>query len=155
FSWADTAHMGLRGHSFGGFQTDYIITHSHRFKVAVSSSGMTDFVSAYGSVIGDGSSRQRQYEVSRDRIGASLWQRPDLYLENSPVLRADQITTPVLLMANKPDDDVPYEQGFELFTALRRLQKPAWLLQYDHGSHFATRPVDQRDFAIREQQFFD
>jgi dipeptidyl aminopeptidase/acylaminoacyl peptidase len=155
FPWVDKGHMGLMGHSFGGFETNYVITHSHLFAAAVSMSGMTDFVSAYGSIIGDGTSRQRQYELYRDRIGATLWQRPDLYLENSPVLKTDQVTTPVLLMANKKDDDVPYQQGVEFFTALRRLGKKAWMLQYDNGDHQVFEPTDRKDLTIRMAQFFD
>ena len=147
--------MGLMGHSFGGFETNYVITHSHLFAAAVSISGMTDFVSAYGSIIGGGTSRQRQYELYRDRIGATLWQKPHLYLENSPILKADQITTPVLMMANKKDDDVPYEQGIELFTVLRRLGKKAWMLQYDDGGHQVFDPTDQKDLNLRMEQFFN
>jgi dipeptidyl aminopeptidase/acylaminoacyl peptidase len=155
YPWVNTKRMGLMGHSFGGFQTDYIITHIHLFAAAVSMSGMADFISAYGSIIGDGTSRQRQYELYRDRMGATLWQRPDLYVENSPVLKADQITTPVLLMANKKDNDVPYEQGFEFFTALRRLGKKAWMLQYDNSGHQVVSEIDKTDLTIRTRQFFD
>jgi dipeptidyl aminopeptidase/acylaminoacyl peptidase len=155
FPWVDKRHMGLMGHSFGGFETNYVITHSHLFAAAVSMSGMTDFVSAYGSIVGDGTSRQRQYEIYRDRIGYTLWQRADLYLENSPILKADQITTPVLLMANKKDDDVPYEQGVEFFTALRRLGKKAWMLQYDDGGHQVFDAAGQKDLTIRIAQFFN
>lgn len=99
-SYVDVKRMGLQGHSFGGFETNYIITHSNLFAAAMSASGMTDFVSAYGSIMGDGSSRQRQYELYRDRIGATLWERPDLYIENSPVFRANKVTTPLLMMTN-------------------------------------------------------
>jgi hypothetical protein len=155
FPWVDKKHMGLMGHSFGGFETNYVITHSHLFAAAVSMSGMTDFVSAYGSIIGDGTSRQGQYELNRDRIGPTLWQRPDLYLENSPVFKAKDVTTPVLLMANIIDGDVPYEQGVELFTALRRLGKKSWMLRYDKGDHQVSDPIERRDLTLRMAQFFD
>jgi dienelactone hydrolase len=153
--WVDNKHMGLMGHSFGGFETNYVITHSHLFAAAVAMSGMTDFVSAYGSIIGDGTCRERQYELYRDRIGATLWQRPDLYLENSPVFKANEVTTPVLLMANKRDGDVPYEQGVEFFTALRRLSKKAWMLQYDNGDHQVSDLTDKKDLSLRMVQFFN
>lgn len=155
FNWVDTLHMGLMGHSFGGFETDYVITHCHMFAAAVSSAGMTDFISAYGSIIGNGSSRQKQYELYRDRIGSTLWQHPELYIENSPVFLADKVITPVLLMANHGDEDVPYEQGVEFFTALRRLQKRSWMLQYDNDGHGLFDLKDQKDYTIRERQFFD
>jgi pimeloyl-ACP methyl ester carboxylesterase len=152
--------MGLVGHSFGGFETNYIITHSHLFAAAVSTSGQTDFVSGYDYLNGGVGGRQAVYELGQSRIGATLWQRPDLFIENSAVLHADQVTTPVLLMANKKDGVVPFEQGIEFFLALRRLQKKAWLLQYDHGGHMADGEgddsgADDKDFTIRSRQFFD
>ncbi|WP_431211745.1 alpha/beta hydrolase family protein [Puia sp. P3] len=121
--YINKSKMGIQGHSFGGFQTNYIVTHSHIFAAAMSSSGMSDFVSIYGSIVRGGHSRQLQYELYRDRMGATLWDIPQKYIENSPVMRADKVTTPILLMANKEDGDVPYTQGVEFFTALRRLGK--------------------------------
>ena len=153
--YIDVRRIGLQGHSFGGFETNYIIAHSHLFAAAMSASGMTDFVSAYGSIVGDGTSRQRQYELYRDRIGATLWQEPALYMENSPILRADKITTPLLMMANKLDNDVPYEQSIELFTALRRLDKKCWMLQYDGQGHNVFGSEAKKDLTIRMFQFFN
>jgi dienelactone hydrolase len=153
-SYVDRRRIGLQGISFGGFETNYIITHTNLFAAAMSSSGMTDFISAYGSIVGGGMSRQRQYELSRDRIGATLWQRSDLYIENSPVLRADRVTTPLLMMANKNDDDVPVQQGIEFFTALRRLGKKAWMLQYDGQGHHVFGEASQ-DLTTRMFQFFN
>jgi hypothetical protein len=152
--YVDSTRLGLQGHSFGGFETNYIITHTRMFTAAMSASGMTDFISAYGSIIRGGSSRQRQYEIYRDRIGATLWGSPNLYIENSPVLRCDKLTTPLLMMANKEDDDVPFQQGMEFFTALRRLNKKVWMLQYDKGGHNVYGPAGQ-DLTVRMFQFFN
>jgi dienelactone hydrolase len=148
--------MGIQGHSFGGFETNYIITHSGLFAAAMSASSMSDFISCYGSILSlrDGTSRQRQYEINHDAMGASLWQSPDLYIENSPVLVADEITTPVLMMNNIGDSDVPFAQGIEFFTALRRLGKRAWMLQYDGGDHMVSGKQAE-DLTIRMKQFFD
>ncbi|WP_394333846.1 S9 family peptidase [Chitinophaga eiseniae] len=133
--YVDSTRMGLQGHSFGGFQTNYIITHTDRFAAACSAAGFTNFVSAYGSIIGSGYSRQGQYELYRDRIGASLWERPDLYQENSPVLNIDRIKTPLLLMHNMEDNDVPVGQGIEFFTGMRRMGKVVYFLQYEGQGH--------------------
>jgi dienelactone hydrolase len=154
FSWVDSTKMGLQGHSFGGFETLYLITHSHFFAAAMASCPMSDFVSAYGSIVGGGDSRQRQYELYRDRIGATPWQKPNLYSENSPVLQADQITTPLFMMSNDKDDDVPFQQGVEFFTALRRLRKKVWMIQYDGGGH-GVSGENAKDYTIRVKQFFD
>lgn len=154
YSWVDKNRIGLQGHSFGGFETNYIVTHTNVFAAAMSSSGMSDFVSAYGSIIGDGGSRQRVYELYRDRIGGTLWQRTNQYIENSPVLNANKVVTPVLMMNNKNDADVPFAQGVEFFTALRRLEKRSWMLQYDGEDHILSSRAS-KDLTSRMLQFFD
>jgi dienelactone hydrolase len=158
FPWADKVHMGLMGHSWGGFETNYVITHSHLFAAAASMAGVSDAISRYNSINSTsytGPNAQPWLETGQPRMGTTLWERPDLYLENSPVFQADKITTPVLLMANHQDGSVHYTQGLEFFLALRRLGKKAWLLQYDKGTHGVIDPIEDRDVTLRLQQFFD
>nr|WP_295873407.1 prolyl oligopeptidase family serine peptidase [uncultured Chitinophaga sp.] len=152
--YVDSTKMGLQGHSFGGFQTNYIITHTNRFAAACSAAGFTNFVSAYGSIIGSGYSRQGQYELFRDRIGATLWEKPDLYLENSPVFRINKITTPILVMHNNKDDDVLVGQGIEFFTGLRRLGKISYFLQYRGAGHMVGGDAAV-DYSRRMLDFFN
>jgi dipeptidyl aminopeptidase/acylaminoacyl peptidase len=99
--------------------------------------------------------RQFQYEQSQSRIGGTLWTDRDLFIENSPVFFADRITTPLLMMNNDNDGAVPWYQGIELFTALRRLGKPAWMLNYNGDEHNLTRRANRMDLSIRMMQFFD
>lgn len=153
-SFVDSKHMGIQGHSFGGFETDYIVTHTHLFAAACSTSGISDFVSGYGSIGGSGGSLQDMYELTQNRIGATLWERPDLYIRNSPIFRADQVTTPFLMMHTTNDGICPFSNAIELFTALRRLGKKVWMLQYDNYDHFLLDKAAD-DFTIRMQQFFD
>src|ERR1700733_8600761 len=159
FSWVDSTKLGLQGHSFGGIETDYIVTHSHLFAAANAASGIADFVSGYDSLMGDGGggsgeSMQVGYELTQMRIGATLWERPDLYIENSAIFHADQVTTPLLLMHTTNDGICLLSQAEELFVALRRLGKKAWMLQYDDSNHSVWgAPAD--DFSIRLLQFFD
>jgi len=160
----DSTKIGIQGHSFGGFETNYIITHSNIFAAAMAGSGFSDLVSLYNSVApgnlrGDGSndggaSLQYFADVDQIRIGATLWQRPDLFIENSPVFRADKVTTPLLMMNNKFDGIVPFSQGIEFFTALRRLGKQVWMLQYNGESHSILKWQNQYDYTIRMDQFF-
>lgn len=151
--WIDNKRIGINGHSFGGYETNYLVTHSHLFAAAVEAAGPVDFISAYGGLYAVFSAHF-YYETGQGRIGATLWQRPDLYIKNSPVFKLDQVTTPLLIMHNKRDDRVPFAQGIELFTGLRRLGKPVWLLQYDRGNHVLSER-DGWDFSIRTKQFFD
>jgi dipeptidyl aminopeptidase/acylaminoacyl peptidase len=130
------------------------VTHTNRFAAAVSASSSSDFVSGYGSVGGMGNSLQGLYETGQFRMGVTLWQRPDLYIKNSPIFRAHQVSTPLLLMQTTTDGITLFPQAVEFFTALRRLGKRAWLLQYDEGDHgLWGKPAD--DFSIRMAQFFD
>jgi dienelactone hydrolase len=152
-TWVDSNRMGLQGHSWGAYQTNYIITRTGIFKAACSASGVSDLVSAYAS---DRRGGYRLYHAERGqgRLGGTIWQRRTNYIKNSPIIWADRITTPLLLMNNKKDKVVPFEQGLELFLALRRLKKPVWLLQYDNGYHVLGEDC-ARDYTVRMTQFFD
>lgn len=154
YSWVDSGKMGIQGHSFGGFETNYIVTHTTLFAAAVSSSGPTDLISMYNDWAMNGVSQQFQCEVGQLRMGATLWDKPDLYIKNSPIFNAHKVTTPLLTVANKRDRSVPFSQGVELFTALRRLGKKVWMLQYDEGDH-GLLGKEYIDYVIRMTQFFD
>ncbi len=154
FPWVDSARMGLNGHSWGAFECNYIVTHSHCFAAAVSGSGVSDMISHQGSQMLDGSSLMFMDERSQNRMEASLWENPQRYIDNSPIFNANKITTPLLMMANKGDVVVPYQQGRELFISMRRLQKKAWLLEYDDEGHVLFKPKNQMDMTIRLDQFF-
>lgn len=157
--WVDPAKMGLQGHSFGGYETNYIVTHSHLFAAACEAAGPSDLCSWYNSLrMPEGVSNQYVFEggqVRQLRIAETLWQRPDLYIKNSPIFKADQVQTPLLIMHNDMDGIVPWDQAMEWFTALRRLRKKVWLLNYEKEEHSTDEKDNQLDFSIRLKQFFD
>ena len=155
FPWVDSTKMGLQGESFGGYETLYIISQTKMFAAASAASGLGNFISAYGSLKMDGESRQSIYEVGQSRVGYTPWERQQLYLENSPLFYADKIVTPVLLNNNEKDPQVPFSLGVEFFTALRRLGKKAWMLQYDGQGHWISDKKAALDYTIRMKQFFD
>jgi dipeptidyl aminopeptidase/acylaminoacyl peptidase len=112
--------------------------------------------SAYGGVRWEsGLNRQMQYEKSQSRIGATIWEKPDLYIENSPLFHLQKVKTPLVIMSNDADGAVPWYQGIEFFTAMRRLNKPVWLLNYNGEAHNLVERKNRKDIQIREQQFFD
>jgi len=155
FKWVDTTKMGLEGHSWGGYQVAYLVTRTHQFAAAEAGAPVANMTSAYGGIRwGTGISRQFQYEKSQSRIGATLWQHPELYIKSSPLFRADRITTPLLMMHNDADGAVPWYQGIEFFSALRRLGKKAWLIEYNGEDHGLTERRNQKDWSIRMSQFF-
>jgi dienelactone hydrolase len=156
FPWVDTKKMGIQGHSFGAYEVNYIITHTNLLAAACSAEGLSDMVgNANAKRDEDGSSNQSYYEDSQGRMGMSLWSIPQQYVRNSPIFFAENIVTPLLIMANSEDKTVPWQQGIELFSALRRLKKKVWLLQYDTEEHQLTNEIDQKDYTIRLGQFFD
>jgi dipeptidyl aminopeptidase/acylaminoacyl peptidase len=154
--FVDSDAIGLQGHSWGGYQTAYLITQTDLFSAAVSGAPVANMTSAYGGIRWQtGMSRQFQYEKNQSRIGASLWEAPQRYVENSPLFYLDQVETPVLILHNDDDGAVPWYQGIEMFMGLRRLGKPAWLLNYNKQGHGLRPYALRRDYAVRMQQFFD
>ena len=122
---ADPDAIALHGHSWSGYQAAHVITQTDVFACAVAGAPVSNMVSAYGGIrYGTGLARQFQYEQSQSRIGASLWERRDLYIENSPLFFADRIRTPLLIQFGDADEAVPWTQGIELYLAMRRLDKP-------------------------------
>ncbi len=154
--FVDEKAIGIQGHSWGGYQTAYMITQTTRFRAASAGAPVANMTSAYSGIRwGTGLSRQFQYEHTQSRIGASLWEAPMLYLENSPVFRANQIQTPLLMIQNDADDAVPWYQGIELYLAMRRLGKEAYLFTYNGEPHGLRKRQNQKDYSMRLQQFFD
>jgi dipeptidyl aminopeptidase/acylaminoacyl peptidase len=152
--YVDSTKMGLQGHSFGGFETNYLITHSNRFAAACTASGLFDFVSSYNSING-GVLKQSQFEKGGAyMIGGTLWDNPDLYTKNSPIFNADKVTVPLLMMQTTDDNTVPLANSIEFFTALHRLDKKVWFLKYDGADHIV-KGKQSEDFDLRMHQFFD
>ncbi|MBN9350470.1 MAG: S9 family peptidase [Chitinophagaceae bacterium] len=155
-NWVDGKNMGIQGQSWGGYQVAYLITATNIFKAAWSGAPVANMFSAYGGIRWQsGMNRQFQYEKTQSRIGATIWDRPDLYIENSPLFHLKNVHTPVVIMSNDADGAVPWYQGIEMFTALKRLGKPVWLLEYNGEAHNLVQRKNRKDISIREQQFFD
>lgn len=154
--WIDSTKMAIQGQSWGGYQVSYLVTRTNIFAAAGAGAPVANMTSAYGGIRwGSGLNRQFQYERSQSRIGGTLWEKRDLYIKNSPLFRADKVKTPLLIMHNDADGAVPWYQGIEYFTALRRLNKKVWLLQYNGEDHNLVERRNRKDLSVRLGQFFD
>ena len=152
----DRKRIGIDGQSWGGYQTAYLVTRTNMFACAGSGAPVANMTSAFGGIRWEsGDSRQAQYEQGQSRIGGNLWDSTELYIANSPLFHANKCNTPLLIMHNDADGAVPWYQGIEMFMALRRLQKPVWLLQYNGEAHNIKERRNRKDITIRLQQFFD
>lgn len=152
----DSTRMGLQGQSWGGYQTAQLITMTDRFAAAMAGAPVSNMFSAYGGIRwGSGLNRQFQYEKTQSRIGKTIWEAPELYVENSPIFHLPKVTTPVLIMHNDNDGAVPWYQGIEMFVGLKRLGKPVWMLNYNGDGHNLMENANRVDLSIRMRQFFD
>ena len=153
---ADPKKIGIQGHSWGGYQVCHLVTRTNLFAAAEAGAPVANMISAYGGIRwGSGMSRQFQYEKTQSRIGGTIWDKPLQFIENSPVFWADRVNTPLLMLHNDKDGAVPWYQGIEMYMALRRLNKPVWLFNYNNEDHGLGRMPNKKDWAIRMQQFFD
>ena len=153
--FVDPKRIGITGQSWGGYQSAYLITVTNMFAAAVPNATVVNMTSAYGGIRWEsGLARTFQYEHTQSRIGGSLWQYPERYMENSPLFRLDRVTTPVLFMANDNDGAVPWYQGIEFYVAMRRLQKEAYMVSYNGDGHNPTKSANQKDIDKKMQEFF-
>lgn len=151
--FVDPKRIGAQGHSYSGYQIAYLVTRTNMFACVEAGAPVVDFFSAYGGIRwASGRNRAAQYE--HDQTLATIWEAPLRFLENSPLFAMDKVTTPVLIMHNDNDGAVPWYQGIEYFIALRRMQKPVWLLNYNGEGHSLGKMQNRKDFQIRLSQFF-
>jgi dipeptidyl aminopeptidase/acylaminoacyl peptidase len=154
--YVDPKGLGLQGQSWGGYQTAYMITQTSMFSAAMAGAPVANMTSAYGGIRwGSGMARAFQYEATQSRIGKSIWDAPNLYVENSPLFWLPRVTTPLFIMSNDADDAVPWYQGIELFVGMRRLGKEVYMIDYNNDVHNPASRANQKDIAMRMQQFFD
>lgn len=153
--WVDTARMGIAGHSVGGFVTNYAITHTDRFKAAVSGAGISDMVRAATDLWGYGDSKQEFLKDAVYMMKVDLTDDVESYIRNSPILNAGKLKTPLLLMHNDQDGSVRFEQSRSFFMILRQLQKPCWWLNYRGQPHALLEEKQQIDYNIKVKGFFD
>lgn len=134
--YVDKGRIALQGQSWGGYQIAWLITRTNMFAAAMAGAPVSNMTSAYGGIRWEtGVSRMFQYEQTQSRIGGTLWEKPLHYIENSPIFYAPRIETPLLMMHNDNDGAVPWYQGIEMFVAMRRLDKPVWMLTYNNEPH--------------------
>lgn len=156
-------HIGLIGHSYGGYQTNFIVTQSDLFAAAVAGAGLSDLVSDYHSVsfgdegMIDGTDMSRIYcfEQEQYRIPDSFYKNPEAYFRNSPLHHAANINTPLLLWAGKKDANVDWRQSIEMYSGLRRLGKACTLLLYPNEGHIMSNKENQLDLTRRIKAWFD
>ncbi|HEY0874741.1 MAG TPA: prolyl oligopeptidase family serine peptidase [Vicinamibacterales bacterium] len=152
----DPKRIGIQGHSWGGYQITHLITRTNMFAAVEAGASVVNMVSAYGGIRwGTGMSRAFQYEKTQSRIGAPPWNAPLQFIENSPIFWVEKVQTPYLTIHNDEDDAVPWYQGIEWITALRRLGKEGYMFNYNGERHGLRNRDNQKHWTVHMDEFFD
>jgi dipeptidyl aminopeptidase/acylaminoacyl peptidase len=152
----DASRVGIQGHSWGGYQTSFLVTQTDVFAAAVAGAPLTNMISMYSLIYkNSGGTNQAIFESSQGRFYGGYWDNLEAYMRNSPVFHARNVKTPLMILHNDRDGAVDFTQGVEYFNTLRRLGKPVVMLEYVGENHNLRRPVNQQDYTVRMKEFFD
>ncbi|MEW6125967.1 MAG: prolyl oligopeptidase family serine peptidase [Acidobacteriota bacterium] len=152
----DKDRVAIHGHSWGGYQTAFLITQTKAFKAAIAGAPLTDMISMYSLIYwNSGSANQPIFESSQGRFTGGYWEVPEAYQRNSPVYFARNVVTPLMILHNDKDGAVDWTQGIEYFNTLRRLNKPVVMLQYKGENHGLAKLENRKDYSVRMLEFFD
>jgi len=154
--YADPDRIGLQGHSWGGYQSSFVVTQTDMFAAVVTGAPPTNLISFYNTLYrSSGNIQQGITEVGQVRMGTTPFEDFDLYLSQSPIHHAEKITTPFMILHGTADGSVDYGQGLEYYAMARRLGKEVILLSYPDEGHHLSRKDNRIDFQIRMMQYFD
>ena len=154
--FADPERVALQGHSWGGYQSSFILTQTDMFCAIVTGAPVTNLVSFHGELYKSiGSVQQGITEVGQVRMGTTPWENWELYKSQSPLHNVRNITTPFVILHGTEDGAVDWHQGLEYYNAARRNGKEVILLSYPGEGHHLNRRPNQIDFQVRMKQFFD
>ncbi|HQR32613.1 MAG TPA: prolyl oligopeptidase family serine peptidase, partial [Blastocatellia bacterium] len=152
----DKDHVGIQGHSWGGYQTSFLVTQTNAFAAAVAGAPLTEMITMYNSIYwNSGGGNMAIFESSQGRFTGSPLDIPEAYQRNSPITHAKNVKTPLVILHNDKDGAVDFTQGIFYYNTLRRLQKPVVMLQYKGENHGLRVPANMKDYTVRMREFFD
>lgn len=153
---ADEKRVAIHGHSWGGYQTSFLITQTNIFKAAAAGAPLTNMISMYSLIYwNSGGTNQAIFESSQGRLTPGYWDNWDAFARNSPVYHIKKVQTPLLLLHNDKDGAVDYTQGIEYYNGLRRLNKPVVMITYRGENHGIAKLPNRKDYAVRMMEYFD
>lgn len=152
----DSKRIALMGHSFGGYQTDYIITKSRLFACAIAGAALTDLVSS-AHAVAPGVDRPNFFKIENGqvRMGGPLFDEKERYIDNSPVFFANGVQTPLLSWTGVNDPQVLPTQTMEFYMALRRLGREHIMLVYPNEGHDIHGRMADSDLTRKVESWLD
>jgi len=143
----DDARLGITGGSYGGFMTMWAVTQTHRFKAAVASAGLSNWLSYYGENGIDG--------WMLPYFGASVYKDPAVYAKSSPINFISNVRTPTFAYVGERDIECPAPQTQEFWHALKSLGVPTSVMIYPGEGHGLREPEHAADAMRRTIEWFD
>ena len=154
--YADADHIGLQGHSWGGYQSSFILTQTDMFACVVTGAPVTNLTSFYNILYkNSGTNNHGIFETGQVRMGKGMYDDMQNYIDQSPVHNAPGIKAPFMIVHGTVDGAVDWSQGLEFYNAARRLGKEVILLSYPDENHHLANKNNQIDFLKRMTQYFD
>ncbi len=152
----DKDKVGLMGHSWGAYQTSFIISQTNLFKAAVAGAPLTNLISMSNSIYwNSGTPDSKIFETSQGRFDGPWYDRMEEHMRNSPMYNAANIKTPLLVAFGDKDGAVDWHQGIEMYSTMRRMQKPHIMLVYADENHGLAKKENQVDYQKRQKEYFD
>ncbi|HEX2454815.1 MAG TPA: prolyl oligopeptidase family serine peptidase [Vicinamibacterales bacterium] len=152
---ADPARVGIVGHSWGGFDTVFLATHTDLFAAAVAGAPITDLVSNYGNHHwSSGIAETDHIETGQQRMEVPLWEDLQAYVRNSAVFGVQTMKTPLMVAFGDNDGTVHWHQGVELYNVARRAKKDVVLVVYAGEDHGLRKKANQLDYHRRIVEWF-
>jgi dipeptidyl aminopeptidase/acylaminoacyl peptidase len=154
--YADPERIGLQGHSWGGYETSFILTQTDMFATIVTGAPLTNLMSMNNILYKQsGNINGPILQWSQGRMADQPWDDPERWRSQDPIQHVPDISTPFLILQGTADGAVDWNQGLELYTAARRLGKQVILLSYPDEPHHLAKEPNQKDFQLRMKQWFD
>jgi dipeptidyl aminopeptidase/acylaminoacyl peptidase len=156
--YADAARIGEMGQSSGGYSTLAAIVTSPRYAAAAERAGPANLTSVYGIFDERGGNFGVGWsEEGQGRMGGTLWEQRDRYINNSPIFFLDKVQTPLLIIHGTSDAAVPTSETAQIFVGLRRLGKTVEYARYVGEAHWegTWSYHNQIDYWTRVLRWFD
>jgi dipeptidyl aminopeptidase/acylaminoacyl peptidase len=132
--YVDAKRIGAMGWSWGGYAMAWLAGHEtaygpdRGYKALAAMMPVYDLRSFYGTT--------EELWFPEWDIGGMPWKQPEAYRKQSPSISAGEFKTPTLVLTGERDYRVPYTQGLQLFTALRRQGIPSRLIVFENDGHW-------------------
>ncbi|HEU5262957.1 MAG TPA: S9 family peptidase [Gemmatimonadales bacterium] len=135
-AYVDSTRMGAAGASYGGYMIAWLAGHTDRFKVLVDHDGVFNTVSMAGTT--------EELWFTDWEFGGTPYANRELYEKWSPLNHVKNWKTPILFVHGQLDYRVDLSEGYQAFTAARRMGVPAKFLYFPDEGHWVLKPRNRR-----------